>query len=151
MALVPQVADAVSLPVIAAGSIADRRGVAAAFALGADGVQVGTAFLRSRQSAANDAYRAAIDATPAHGTVLTRAMSGRLARGAPNLAVRTIEAGGEVAPFPAQNWLTGQFRREAAAHELGQLQSLWMGQAGRYPSHEDAEVLFEELKQGLPR
>ena len=91
-ALVPQVADVVSVPVIAAGGIADRRGVAAAFALGADGVQVGTAFLRTESSAATAAHRAAIAATPAHGTVLTRAMSGRLARGAPNRAVRTIEA-----------------------------------------------------------
>ena len=77
MSLIPQVVDAVSVPVIAAGGIADRRGVAAAMALGAAGVQVGTAFLRTRQSATNDAHRAAIGATAAHETVLTRAMSGR--------------------------------------------------------------------------
>ncbi|MGO8609511.1 NAD(P)H-dependent flavin oxidoreductase, partial [Rhizobium johnstonii] len=58
-ALVPQVVDAVDIPVIAAGGIADRRGVAAAFALGATGVQVGTAFLRTRESAASAAHRAA--------------------------------------------------------------------------------------------
>lgn len=111
-ALVPQVVDVGSVPVVAAG-IADRRGVAAAFALGADGVQVGTAFLRTRQSAASDAHRRAIDETLAHGTVLTRAMSGRLARGAPNRATRLIEAANAIASFPAQNWLTGQFRAEA--------------------------------------
>ena len=87
MSLIPQVVDAVSVPVIAAGGIADRRGVAAAMALGAAGVQVGTAFLRTRQSATNDAHRAAIGATAAHETVLTRAMSSRLARGARNRAV----------------------------------------------------------------
>ena len=59
-ALVPQVVDAVGVPVIAAGGVADRRGVAAAFALGASGVQVGTAFLRTRESAATEAHRQAI-------------------------------------------------------------------------------------------
>lgn len=150
MALVPQVADAVSIPVIAAGAIADRRGVAAAFALGADGVQVGTAFLRTTQSAANDAHREAIDSTPAHGTVLTRAMSGRLSRGAPNLAVRKIEESGLIAPFPAQNWLTGQFRSEAARRGVGDLQSLWLGQAGGAARFDDAKELFAELAAGLP-
>jgi len=150
IALVPQVADAVEVPVIAAGGIADRRGVAAAFALGAEGVQVGTAFLRTRQSAANDSYRAAIDATPAHGTVLTRAMSGRLSRGAPNEATRAIEAEEEIAPFPAQNWLTGQFRKEAAARDRGELMSLWIGQAAGCARFEDAEALFAELARGVP-
>lgn len=150
-ALVPQVAEAVSVPVIAAGAIADRRGVAAAFALGAEGVQVGTAFLRTRQSAANDAHREAISATPAHGTVLTRAMSGRLARGAPNSTTRSIEEAGEIAPFPAQNWLTGQFRREAAVRGLSEMQSLWLGQAGQCARFEDAEDLFAELAQAVPR
>ncbi|QTV79148.1 NAD(P)H-dependent flavin oxidoreductase [Microbacterium sp. NIBRBAC000506063] len=148
-ALVPQVADAVSIPVIAAGAIADRRGVAAALALGADGVQVGTAFLRTRQSAANDAHRAAIDETAAEESVLTRAMSGRLARGARNRAVRAIEAGGFIAPFPAQNWLTGRFRAVAGEKGLGQLQSLWLGQGAPLARLDDAEAVFAELAAGL--
>ena len=115
-ALIPQVRDAVDLPVIAAGGIADRRGVAAAFALGAEGVHVGTSFLRTRESAASDAHRAAMEETPAHASVLTRAMSGRLARGARNRAVSTIEAADAIAPFPAQNWLTGRFRAAAGQH-----------------------------------
>ena len=113
ISLIPQVADAVSVPVIAAGGIADRRGVAAALALGASGVQVGTAFLRTRLSATTDGHRAAIATTAAHDTVLTRAMSGRLARGAANRAIRELEASGAGAPFPVQNWLTGRFRAEA--------------------------------------
>jgi nitronate monooxygenase len=80
ISLIPQVVDAVDVPVIAAGGIVDRRGVAAALALGASAVQVGTAFLRTRQSAASDAHRSAIATTAAHDTVLTRAMSGRFAR-----------------------------------------------------------------------
>lgn len=150
LALIPQVVDAVTVPVIAAGGIADRRGVAAAFALGAVGVQVGTAFLRTRQSAATASHRAAISATPAHGTVLTRAMSGRLARGMQNRAVRTIEEAGAIAPFPAQNWLTGQFRTEAARRDLGELQSLWLGQAAPLATATDAAELFDELRAGLP-
>lgn len=150
LALVPQVADAVTVPVVAAGGIADRRGVAAAFALGADGVQVGTAFLRTRQSAANDAHRYAIAATPAHGTILTRAMSGRLARGAPNRATRAIEESEAIAPFPAQNWLTGQFRAEAARRGTGDLQSLWLSQAAPLARLDDAAALLTELARGLP-
>lgn len=151
IALVPQVVDAITLPVIAAGGIADRRGVAAAFALGADGVQVGTAFLATRQSAANDAHRQAIRETPANGTVLTTAMSGRLARGIPNRAVRLIEAGGTTAPFPAQNWLTGLFRAEASRRGLGELQSLWLGQAARLAVRSEADEVFAELAAGIPQ
>ncbi|HWM34278.1 MAG TPA: DUF561 domain-containing protein [Pseudolysinimonas sp.] len=149
-ALIPQVADAVRIPVIAAGGVADSRGVAAAFALGASGVQVGTAFLRTRQSAANDAHRAAISASRAHDTVLTRAMSGRPARGAANRAVREIESAGVIAPFPAQNWLTGRFRPEAGARGIGELQSLWLGQAAGLAGFEDADELLAELVRGVP-
>lgn len=152
-ALVPQIVDAVSVPVLAAGGIADRRGVAAALALGASGVQVGTAFLATRQSAANDAHREAIRTTAGADTVLTRAMSGRLARGASNRAVQTIEAAAArrtdaIAPFPAQNWLTGQFRREAGRREAGQLQSLWLGQAAPLVRQDSAEAVFTELLAG---
>ncbi|MDQ1216944.1 NAD(P)H-dependent flavin oxidoreductase [Microbacterium arborescens] len=147
-ALVPQVVDAVSVPVIAAGGVADRRGVAAAFALGAAGVQVGTAFLRTRQSAASEGHRAAIAAARDTSTVLTRAMSGRLARGIPNRAVRHIEASGVIAPFPAQNWLTGVFR--AAAGGDPELSSLWAGQAAGLATRDDAGDVLRELAAGLP-
>jgi nitronate monooxygenase len=143
-ALIPQVRDAVSVPVIAAGGIADRRGVAAAFALGADAVQVGTAFLRTRQSAATEGHRRAIASTAADHTVLTRAMSGRLARGASNRAIRTIEKAAAIAPFPVQNWLTGQFRAAAARTDLADLQSLWMGQASALATRDDARDVFAE-------
>ncbi len=149
-ALVPQVVDAVSAPVVAAGGIADRRGVAAAFALGAAGVQVGTAFLRTRQSAASEAHRQAIADAGDTTTVLTRAMSGRLSRGIPNRAMRTIEDGGAIAPFPAQNWLTGQFRAEAGKRGLGDYQSLWAGQSAALATRADAAEVFAELVAGLP-
>jgi nitronate monooxygenase len=149
-ALVPQVVDAVGVPVIAAGGIADRRGVAAAFALGASGVQVGSAFLRTRQSAATDVHRNAIAGASDTSTVLTRAMSGRLARGIPNRAMRTIETAGVIAPFPAQNWLTGQFRAEAGRRGDGDLVSLWAGQAAGLATREDATDVFAELAAGVP-
>jgi len=149
-ALVPQVVDAVGIPVIAAGGIADRRGVAAAFALGAEGVQVGTAFLRTRQSAATVAHRHAISAASDTETVLTRAMSGRLARGIPNRAMREIEASGMIAPFPAQNWLTGVFRAAATARGDGDLVSLWAGQAAGLSRFDDAADVLDELRAGLP-
>lgn len=148
-ALVPQVVDAVDVPVIAAGGIADRRGVRAALALGADGVQVGTAFLATKQSAAAPAYRDAIRTSPPDATVLTRAMSGRLARGLPNEAVRRIESEGSIAPFPAQNWLTGQFRSVAARNDDAELLSLWAGQAASLARWEDAGQVFDELALGF--
>lgn len=149
-ALVPQVVDAVGIPVIAAGGIADRRGVAAAFALGASGALAGTAFLRTRQSAATEAHRQAIASASADGTVLTRAMSGRLARGARNRAVRELETADAIARFPAQNWLTGRFRLEAGRREIGDLLSLWFGQAAPLARHDDARKVFAELAAGLP-
>ncbi|WP_193596872.1 NAD(P)H-dependent flavin oxidoreductase [Microbacterium sp. YJN-G] len=150
VSLVPQVADAVDVPVIAAGGIADRRGVAAAFALGASGVQVGTAFLATRESAANDAHRAAIRSTAADESVLTRAMSGRLSRGARNRVVTEIEASGAIAPFPAQNWLTGRFRAVAGQRGLGELQSLWLGQSAPLATRTTASEVFTELRAGIP-
>lgn len=149
IALVPQVVDAVSVPVIAAGGIADRRGVAAAFALGASGVQVGTAFLRTRQSAASARHRAAIATSRDDSTRLTRAMSGRLARGIPNRAMALLEAQ-EVLPFPAQNWLTGQFRTPAAAQGRSDLVSQWAGQSAALATRTDAADVFAELAAGLP-
>lgn len=149
ISLVPQVVDAVRAPVIAAGGIADRRGVTAAFALGASGVQVGTAFLRTRQSAVPESHRRAI--AGATDTVLTRAMSGRLARGIPNRAMREIETTGLIAPFPAQNWLTGVFRAEAAKQDRGDLVSLWAGQSSPLATREDAAHVFAELRAGVPR
>ena len=150
VALIPQLVDALDVPVIAAGGIADRRGVAAAWALGAAGVQVGTAFLRTSVSAATAEHRAAIVSTPADGTVLTRTMSGRLGRGVPNRVLREIEASGFVAPFPVQNWLTGRFRTVASERGVADLQGFWAGQASLLTrDRADAEAVFTELAAGL--
>ncbi|GEP47268.1 2-nitropropane dioxygenase [Microbacterium saccharophilum] len=150
-ALLPQVVDAVDIPVIAAGGIADRRGVAAAFALGAAGVQVGTAFLGTRQSAASAAHRAALRGLAADDTVLTRAVTGRLARGIRNRLVAHVEAADAIAPFPAQSWVVGALRAEANRRGDGDLQSLWAGQSAALTRFDDAAEVFAELAAGLPR
>ncbi|WP_082979048.1 NAD(P)H-dependent flavin oxidoreductase [Arthrobacter sp. B6] len=149
-ALVPQVADAVSIPVIAAGGIADRRGYAAALALGADAVQVGSAFLATRESAAVPAYRAVLHSPAAAETVLTRTLSGRLARGIPNRIITELSDAGVTAPFPIQNWLTGRFRPQAAAQGNTELMSLWAGQAAPLIRHDSAADVLAELLAGVP-
>jgi nitronate monooxygenase len=150
VALVPQVADAIRIPVIAAGGIVDRRGYAAARALGADAVQVGTAFLATRESAAVPAYRALLHSPAAHETVLTRVLSGRLARGIPNRIIRELSEAAATAPFPAQNWLTGRFRPQAAAQGNTELMSLWAGQGAPLIRHDSAADVLSELLAGSP-
>jgi nitronate monooxygenase len=144
-ALLPQVADAVDLPVVAAGGIADARGVRAAVALGADAVQVGTAFLATDQSAASRAHRLRLRGPDAAHTVLTRALSGRLARGLPNRITAEVT---DPAPFPVQNWLTGQFRPTAADRGNAVL-SLWAGQSETLASETDAAALLRALAAAL--
>ncbi|CAM3230926.1 Nitronate monooxygenase [Arthrobacter ulcerisalmonis] len=148
-ALVPQVADAIGIPVIAAGGIADRRGVAAALALGAAGVQVGTAFLATQESAAAPAYRDVLRSPAAAQTVLTRAMSGRLARGIPNRVTAELADPSLNAPFPIQNWLTGHFRARATAAGRTDLMSLWAGQSAPLLRHDTAHDVLTELIAGL--
>ncbi|WP_411111892.1 NAD(P)H-dependent flavin oxidoreductase [Streptomyces sp. c-19] len=128
--LVPQVADAVSVPVIAAGGIADGRGVAAALALGADAVQIGTGFLATRESGASEVHRRTLGTPESRTTVLTRLFSGRTARGIPNLFVRDMAAyEDEVPPYPVQNALMQPIRRAAAAAGRADCVNLWAGQA----------------------
>jgi nitronate monooxygenase len=77
-------------------------------------------------------------------------MSGRLSRGIPNTAVRTIEAAGAIAAFPAQNWLTGRFRAEAGPRNLGEFLSLWAGQSAPLATRTEAADVFAELRAGVP-
>lgn len=129
LALVPQIVDAVRLPVVAAGGIMDGRGIAAAFALGAQAVSLGTAFLGAPESGASRAYKdALLTRTDDDPTTLTRAFSGRLARGLRNRFTEEM-ASAPVLPFPLQNALTQELRREAAKAGKPDLLSLWAGQA----------------------
>jgi nitronate monooxygenase len=145
LALVPQVVDAVRAPVIAAGGIADGRGVAAALTLGAEAAQVGTAFLACDESAAPALHREALFSDDARRTALTRAFSGRLARGIHNRFVDEMSASGEVAPYPVQGWFTGALRAAALAQGRADLVALWAGQSAGLVRHRSAATLLTAL------
>ncbi|MFT3725862.1 MAG: nitronate monooxygenase [Hyphomonadaceae bacterium] len=131
VALVPLVADAVKIPVIAAGGIFDGRGVAAAFMLGASGAQVGTAFLRSPESVIPELHKRALAETADNSTKLTRLFSGRAARSIQNRLVREL-AGHEAdaAPFPTQRAVIAPLAKAAAERGSADFMQLWSGQAG---------------------
>lgn len=130
MSLVPQVVDAVKVPVIAAGGIADGRGIAAAFALGAAGVQIGTAYLHTSDSKVSALGRAALSAATEDSTVITNVMTGRPARGVANRVMREV---GPVTPdapaFPHAAAALGPLK--TAAEKLGRVDftNLWAGQS----------------------
>ena len=145
-ALIPQVADAVKVPVIAAGGIADGRGIAAALMLGAQGVQIGTAFLACKESAASDVHREQLFSANTKFTALTRAFSGRLARGSRNRFMEDLLQHAERLPmYPVHNWMTGQMKPAAIAQNRHDLMSLWSGQAAPLLRYKDAAVLFNSL------
>lgn len=129
-ALVPQVVDAVRVPVIAAGGIADGRGIAAAFALGAAGVQVGTAYLRTPQAKVSPPTRAALASADDNSTVMTNVMTGRPARGVFNRLMREVGPISPDAPaFP--HAATALSPLKTAAEKLGRADftNLWAGQS----------------------
>ncbi|MEM5449078.1 NAD(P)H-dependent flavin oxidoreductase [Paraburkholderia guartelaensis] len=135
MALVPQLVDAVDapgavgLPVLAAGGIMDGRGIVAALALGAQGVQMGTAFLGCAESAIPADWKARLRTSTDTATSVTRAITGRHARGIRNPLMQQLEARPEtVAPYPVQNALTQPLRQRAARENDGDYLSLWSGQ-----------------------
>jgi nitronate monooxygenase len=144
MALIPQVVDAVDIPVIAAGGIMDGRGIAAAFALGAHGVQLGTAFLTVTESPAHAAYKQAVKEHDADETAITKVFSGGAARGIEN-SYMAENAGKPLLPFPYQNSLTRPFRK--VANESGQIEytNIWSGQGGRLAREMALKDLVHDL------
>lgn len=138
--LVPAVADAVSVPVIATGGIADARGVAAAFTLGASAVQIGTGLLRTPEARLPSAWAAAIAGAEPEDTTVTRAFSGRLGRSIATAYVQAANApeAPRPAPYPVQRALT-QAMRDAGtkANDIDRLQA-WAGQAARLAPAEPA-------------
>src|SRR4051794_1852569 len=129
-ALVPQVVDAVKVPVIAAGGVSDARGIAAAFALGAAGVQVGTAYLHCPESKISAPHRAALGNARDDGTAVTNLMTGRPARGLINRVMRDIGPISDMAPaFPLAAGALAPVRAKAEAQGSGDFSPLWAGQA----------------------
>jgi nitronate monooxygenase len=129
-ALVPQVVDAVKVPVIAAGAVTDARAIAAAFALGAAGVQIGSAYLWCPESKISAPHRAALKSARDDGTAVTNLMTGRPARGIVNRLMRELGPISDLAPeFPLAAGALAPLRAKAEAQGSGDFSPMWAGQA----------------------
>ena len=152
LALVPIVAAAVQLPVLAAGGIMDGRGIAAALRMGAAGVQMGTAFLCCPEAGIHPAYKRVLQGPDASRTVVTRAFSGRPARGIVNRYLELMHSHQDELPgYPIMNAMTGELRAAAAKAERMDYYSLWAGQGApmsrALPAGELIRRLVEEMRQ----
>jgi nitronate monooxygenase len=147
-ALVPQVVDAVKLPVIAAGGIADGRGVAASFALGAAAAQIGTAYLFTPEALISDLHRAALHDARDDGTTLTNVFSGRPARGLMNRVMREAGPMADMAPaFPTAGGALAPLKAKAEAAGSSDFSSLWSGQAASLARETSAADLTRRLAE----
>lgn len=146
LALVPQVVDAVSVPVIAAGGIMDARGIVACLALGASAVQMGTAFLGCAETPIGKAWRDSLKNAAADDTTVTEAMSGKPARGLRNRYIEDIEALGEpLLPYPAQYSISRELRKAAGERDDPRFMAMWAGQGVGLLREQPAGQLIEWL------
>lgn len=145
-ALLPQVVDAVGVPVIAAGAVSDARGIAAAFALGAAGVQVGSAYLHCPESKISAMHRAALKDASDDSTAITNVISGRPARGIVNRLIREVGPLSALAPaFPLATGALVPLRAKAEAAGSGDFSPLWAGQAAGLGHAMPARALTRRL------
>lgn len=152
MALVPQVVDAVDLPVIAAGGITDARGIAAAFMLGAAAVQIGTAFLFTPEATISDLHRKALASATDDGTALTNLFSGRPARGLMNRIMAEVgPISTDAAPFPTAGGALAPLKKAAEADGRADFSSLWSGQAAALGREMGSADLVRHLVEGAAR
>jgi nitronate monooxygenase len=150
LSLVPQVVDVVNVPVIAAGGIADARGVIAALALGAEAVQMGTAFLACEDSGASRLHREALLGEDAGHTSLTKGFTGRLARGIHNRLLEELNRPGtEILPYPLQRALVRNLSMAAEAAGRSDLLPLWAGQSAMVSTGTDVAALLSSLVDDL--
>jgi nitronate monooxygenase len=152
LALVPQIVDNVDVPVIAAGGIGDVRGVVAALALGAEGVQMGTVFLACEESGASLLHRQALRGKKAGHTALTKGFTGRLARGIHNRLLQELnQEGTAILPYPLQRSLLRNLAIRAEAAGRSDLLPLWAGQSANLSSCTDVSsfltALVEEISE----
>lgn len=146
ISLVPQIVDVVSIPVIAAGGIMDGRGVLASIVLGAEGVQMGTAFLTSQDSNASELLRDAIINSKETDTVITKAFSGKLARGINNRFIEEMsQYEGDIPDYPIQNELTSSIRKAAANIGDKELTHMWSGQCPRLATTHPANTIMSNI------
>ena len=151
MALVPRVVDAVTLPVIAAGGIADSRGIIAALALGASAAQIGTAYLLCPEALTSAAHRRALAGGSRDDTVLTNVFTGRPARGRRNRLVDEVgPMSADAPPFPMAAVSVGPLRAAAEAQGSGEFSPLWSGQRGVVAEGVPAYELTVDLVAALP-
>jgi len=144
--LVPQIADRVGVPVVAAGGIGDARGIIAALALGAQGVQMGTAFLACEESGASEQHRRALSSGRANHTALTRGFTGRLGRGIENQLLADLNRPGvEILPYPLQRALVRNLAVAAEKAGRAELLPLWAGQSAGLSHCSDATTLLQTL------
>jgi nitronate monooxygenase len=144
--LVPQVVDIVDVPVIAAGGIGDARGVVAALALGAEAVQMGTVFLSSEESGASRLHREVLLGRKAGRTGLTKAFTGRLARGIRNRLMEELNATGvEILPYPLQRGLVRNLTTAAEAAGRSDLVPMWAGQSANLAVCTDVPAFLQSL------
>lgn len=149
-ALLPQIAAAVQVPVIAAGGIADAAGVRAALALGASGVQVGTAYLCSNEAATSALHRAALQSAAARHTQLTTLFTGRPARGIPNRVMRELGPLSPAAPaFPTATAAIAPLRAHWEKQGRGDFSPLWSGQNASGCRSAPAADITRELLKGF--
>jgi nitronate monooxygenase len=148
--LLPQVVDTVNVPVIAAGGIADGRGVAAALMLGASGVQLGTAFLRCPEASISLAHREALSTAKDNSTLVTNVVSGHPARVIPNRLVKELEkSGAEPLPFPAQWDLTLPLEEDDDPDFLGLLAGQSVAMTREMPATSLVQTLADETSHRL--
>jgi len=145
MALLPQIADAVSVPVIAAGGIADGRGIAAALILGASAVQIGTGLLRTPEAMTHPAYADRLSRTGADETMVTRAFSGRPGRSVATAYVLAASVGPAAAPYPVQRGLTAGMREAARKSGDAERMQMWARQAAKLARAEPAGMVVRQL------
>jgi nitronate monooxygenase len=146
MALTLQIVDAVRLPVVAAGGIGDARGIVAAFAFGAEGVQMGTAFLVCEESGATTLHRKSLLSGQAKQTALTCGFTGRLARGIKNRLLDELNQKDiEILPYPLQRALVRHLSIPAEKAGKPELLPLWAGQSANLSRYTDVGALLDTL------
>lgn len=147
-ALVPQVVDAVSVPVIAAGAVADARGIVAALALGAAGVQMGSAYLLCPETSTAPLHRKALEGAADDNTAVTNLFTGRPARGLMNRVMREVGPISPLTPsFPLAGGALAPLRAKAEAAGSADFTNLWAGQAARYAQAIPAGELTKQLAE----
>lgn len=149
-ALVRQIHHRLDIPLVAAGGIADARGIAAAQTAGADAVQIGTAFLACRESGASEVHKQALFSERAHNTVLSRNYTGRLARFIPDAFIEAIDRSQDLPlPYPLHSFFVAPIKAAAAAAGNAEFSSLYAGQGAPLLQHRDAGSLMAALIEEL--